>query len=255
MSNSGQPVVDRRTAQLAIVHSTSIEIDPFLKQCDRIRKYTGPNHFVFRGGFWRDYRIAFVQVGMGTQRAAAGTLEMLATHAPQWVLSVGFSGGLQPELKVGDIVVGNATIDPQRTEIPMTLKMPADPARGLHVGKLLTVDQVAKSAQSKQQLGQETGALAVDMESSAVAGVCREKKVRFMAVRVISDDVDHTLPDEALTILSDRGAIQVGAAVSALFKRPSAAMDLWNLRSKANDAAGRLAQFLQGVVAQLCETL
>jgi adenosylhomocysteine nucleosidase len=91
------------------------------------------------------------------------------------------------------------------------------------------------------------------MESAAVAAVCRERKVRFMAVRVISDAMNETLPDEALTILSDRGAVQIGAAVSALWKRPGSAAELWKLRTAANEAASRLGFFLEGVVGRLCE--
>ncbi|MFN8856551.1 MAG: 5'-methylthioadenosine nucleosidase, partial [Planctomycetaceae bacterium] len=89
---------------------------------------------------------------------------------------------------------------------------------------------------------------------AAVAAVCRERKVRFMAVRVISDEMNQTLPDEALTILSDRGAVQIGAAIASLWKRPGSASELWQLRTAANEAATRLAFFLDGVVTRLCES-
>ncbi|MCY2968918.1 MAG: hypothetical protein NT069_35720 [Planctomycetota bacterium] len=118
---------------------------------------------------------------------------------------------------------------------------------------MITLDHVAKTGAEKERLGRETGALAVDMESHAVAAVCKERKVRFMAVRVISDAMDHDLPDEALTILSDNGVVQIGAALSALWKRPGSASDLWRLRTDANQSADRLAGFLEGIVSQLCE--
>jgi adenosylhomocysteine nucleosidase len=156
-------------------------------------------------------------------------------------------------LKTGDIVVASSTLDADGNELKIDLKMPANPSQGLHVGRLLTIPEVAKSPEDKQRLGRETGAIAVDMESAAVAAVCRERKVRFMAVRVISDAMNETLPDEALTILSDRGAVQIGAAVSALWKRPGSAAELWKLRTAANEAASRLGFFLEGVVGRLCE--
>ena len=252
MSADESPI-ERRTAHLGIVHSTTIEINPFLKRCDRLRQYLGDDHFVVRGGFWRDHRLAFMQVGMGPRRATRGTHALIDGHQPRWILSAGFSGALVPELKTGDIVVASSTLDADGNELKIDLKMPANPSQGLHVGRLLTIPEVAKSPEDKQRLGRETGAIAVDMESAAVAAVCRERKVRFMAVRVISDAMNETLPDEALTILSDRGAVQIGAAVSALWKRPGSAAELWKLRTAANEAASRLGFFLEGVVGRLCE--
>ena len=65
---------------------------------------------------------------------------------------------------------------------------------GLHVGPLLTVAKPILSADQKRQLGEQYQALAVDMETLAVAEICRQEKQRFLAVRVVSDAVDEELP-------------------------------------------------------------
>ena len=39
------------------------------------------------------------------------TQALIDAHTPNWVLSVGFSGGLTPALKIGDIVVANSIVD------------------------------------------------------------------------------------------------------------------------------------------------
>ena len=112
-------------------------------------------------------------------------------------------------------------------------------------------DDIVRTVALKQQLAEEHSALAVDQESLAVAQLARDHKTRFLAVRVISDDLSSDLPPEILSIVGATGSVRFGAAVGALWKRPSAAKDMWRLREQAQSAATRLATFLDGVVIQL----
>ena len=80
--------------------------------------------------------------------------------------------------------------------------------------------------------------------SSAVAAVCREKLVRFLAVRVISDDALSDLPPEVATLLTRSGSYRVGAAIRAIWNRPASLKDFWTLHARAIEAADRLAKFL-----------
>src|SRR5262249_17369797 len=104
-------------------------------------------------------------------------------------------------------------------------------------------------------LAERFAALAVDMESLAVAQICRQAKIRFLAVRVISDDLTADLPTEIISVVGSSGTVRLGAAVGAIFKRPGAVKDLWRLREQATGAAERLAKFLEGVVAQLYDSM
>ena len=94
-------------------------------------------------------------------------------------------------------------------------------------------------------------AVAVDLESLSVAKVCAEQKMKFVAVRAISDDLSQDLPKEILSIFGSTGTVRVGAALGAVWKRPGSAKDMWHLRNNAKHAAERLADFLDGVVRQL----
>ncbi len=69
-------------------------------------------------------------------------------------------------------------------------------------GRLLTVDRVVLRAAEKGELHRSYQADLVDMESSAVAAVCREKLVRFLSIRVISDDAHADLPHEVAAIMN-----------------------------------------------------
>jgi adenosylhomocysteine nucleosidase len=122
----------------------------------------------------------------------------------------------------------------------------------LHVGRLLTADRIIRDPQEKRALGKRHAALAVDMESMAVAEVCRNEKIRFLAVRVISDTVDRALPQDIDNLIKQQStAGRLGAAAGALLRRPASLKDMWQLKEDALVASERLAHFLSGVVGQL----
>lgn len=243
---------DSVRADIGIAYATGIELGPFLERCDRIRKYTG-GRFTFRGAFLGDIRIAFVQCGMGAANARLGTRTLLDGHSPRWIISAGFSGALQPELKVGDIVVGSSLSDERGHELKIDLKMESSPATGLHVGRLLMADRLVRTVAEKRALGERHSALAVDMESLAVAETCRDARIRCLAIRSISDDLSADLPPEILSMVGDTGSVRLGAALGAIWNRPGSIKDMWRLRELAVSAANRLASFLEGVVVQLGE--
>ncbi|MEI8020994.1 MAG: 5'-methylthioadenosine nucleosidase, partial [Schlesneria sp.] len=111
-----------------------------------------------------------------------------------------------------------------------------------------------KKISEKQILAEKTGAVAVDMETYAIAALCRERKERFLAVRAVSDDLSADLPDEVLSLVGETGSVRVGAVIGALWKRPGSYKDMWRLRENAMLCAERLAKFLDGVVRQLHES-
>ena len=116
------------------------------------------------------------------------------------------------------------------------------------VDRLPPIAEVAE----KEVLGQRHDAMAVDMESIAVAQVCRDAQVRFLPVRVISDPVHSALPkDIDYLIKRHTTAGRLGAAFGAIVRRPSSIKDLWQLKEDALVASERLAGFLTGIIAQL----
>ena len=85
----------------------------------------------------------------------------------------------------------------------------------------------------------------------AVAAACAERLVRFLAIRVVSDDARTTLPREVASLLTKSGSYRVGAAVRAIWNRPSSIKDFWTLHEHALQAADRLAQFVACCVREL----
>lgn len=250
MNSTDVTAADASRAEIGVVCALPLEIGPFLARCRRVRTYSG-GPFRFTGGMLRDARIVIVESGPGPERARRATRALIDAHQPRWIVSTGFAGALRTELKLGHLIVANEVTGPEGPSLRIDLQMQADPARGLHVGRTLTMPTIVRTVQEKSELASRTGALAVDMESLAVASVCRDLQLRCLVIRAISDDLSADLPAEALSLMGETGAVRLGAVFGSLWKRPSSIKDLWRLRDQALKAADHLGTFLEGALWQL----
>jgi len=250
MSHSDVPSTNFSRADIGLVCALPLELAEFLGRCQRVKVYSGGS-FKFRGGIYDGIRIAVVESGVGPWRATRATQALIDAHQPRWIVSTGLAGALSDDVKIGHLVVADRLRNAAGDELSIDIGMTSDSARGLHVGRLLTVDHIVRTVVEKRSLAAETGALAVDMESFSVATVSRLSKTRFMAVRAISDDLSEDLPPEVLSLVGETGAVRLGAVLGSLLKRPSSLQDMWRLRERATTAATRLADFLHGIVVQL----
>ncbi|HEV3137492.1 MAG TPA: hypothetical protein VGZ26_06300 [Pirellulales bacterium] len=216
---------------------------------------TAGSGFVAREGGLEGKRLVAIESGVGCAAAARATQALILGHRPQWIISAGFAGGLHDSLAQGDVLMADEIVDThdRRFEIDLKLRDESFAARRrVHIGRLLTTDRIIREPEEKRALGTRYGALAVDMESWAVAEVCRTEKIRFLSVRVISDAVGHTLPEDIDFLVKRRTtAGRIGAAAGAILRRPSSIKDMWQLKEDALVASDRLAKFLAGVVGQL----
>lgn len=240
--------------QVAILFALNIEAAGVLDMA--LDLYTTRNAtFVEHVGPWQQRQICVAEIGAGAKAAAQAASDVIALHRPAWVISAGFAGGLVDELPRGHLLMADPVGDLAGRELSVGFKIdPAVLAQSpkLHVGRLVTVDQVVRTEREKRALAAQTGAVACDMETAAVAEVCRAQKTRFLSVRVISDAVTDELPREIERLMQSKTlARQLGAAAGAIMKRPSAVKDLWQLREDAIRYSDRLAKFLSGVIGQL----
>ncbi len=239
---------------VALIFALSVESGGIV---DRLQKITR-RRFRTRveyDGFLDGRRVLAVDAGVGRDAASHATQRVIAKHQPAWVVSTGFAGALQPDLRRGHVIMANHIVDESGQEFEVGLKMDPDVmarTRGLHVGRLLTVDRLVRTTDEKRRLGELRAALACDMETAAVAAECQQSRTRFLSVRVISDAVDDELPSEIDALLQQHTmAGKLGAATGALFRRPSSVKDMWRMHEEATKASDRLAKFLEGVLPQL----
>lgn len=211
--------------------------------------------FLEHRGSLGQQQVAVVQFGLGRAKARQGTADAIVLHRPSWVVSAGFAGALSPALGRGDIVMADEVVDTDGSRLEIGLKMDRQALEAtprLHTGRLLTVDELVRTVSQRTALANEYEAIACDMETSAVAAVCRREKVRFLSVRIISDVLDDELPAELKQMLGQKSlAGKLGAATGAIFHRPGSLKDLWKLKEDALKTSDRLASFLTGVLPQL----
>lgn len=237
---------------VVIVAALNIEIAPLLAKLEKTKKVTGGD-FVFHGGFWKGQRIAIVESGVGLARAKRATHAAIDAFQPQWIISAGFAGGLDPQIPRGSIVAATSVklFDSQEPLIALGLGMSPDPASRLFTGPVVTVPKIVRTIQEKQVVFGSTQALAAEMETWGVADVCRTRKCRMLAIRVISDDAKTTLPAEILTVAGPTGSVRAGALLGAILNRPGSVSDLWKLREEAHQSAERLSRFLESMLPTL----
>jgi len=174
--------------------------------------------------------------GGGSPGAEAAARAMLRAGA-SGLVSLGLAAGLDPGLRPGDVVVPGQVIDQGRP-------LPVDKALANRLGgadgrTILGLDQVVASATAKATLWHQTGAVAADMESGAVARVATEAGAPFAALRVICDPADRDLPPAALIALDAGGTIGLGRVMASVLRHPGQLPAL--LRLAADAAAARRA--------------
>ena len=236
---------------LGIVFALSIESGCFVDTLRRVRVTRGDG-FVARQGRRGNREIVIVEAGPGPPRAAKATQAMIDAYRPRLTVSAGFAGGLDLRARRQDLVVATSLRNAAGDEIAIDASaIPSwlDEVPRLHRCRLLSWDRVVRLREEKQELGREHDALAVDMESFAVAEVCRQRAVDFLAVRAISDAVDDELPPDIGRLLAQRSlAGQVGAALGSILRRPAAVKDLFRLHQNALASSARLRDVLETLV-------
>jgi adenosylhomocysteine nucleosidase len=237
-------------ADVGIVAALGIEVAPLLAKLAHVRKYSNDRHSIIEGELAGKIVVVILS-GPGRAAARKGANLLLAGHKPRWMLSAGFGGGLDPSLTRDQILFGTEVVDPDGLTMAIPIGSPDDERLGIRSGRIVTVDQIIRTAGEKAVLRERTGADIVDMETSAVALVCRDRNIRFVAIRVVSDEAAFDLPPEIAAILGRSGGYRVGAALHAIWKRPSSLKDMLALRERAMSAAERLARVVPGIIETL----
>jgi adenosylhomocysteine nucleosidase len=162
--------------------------------------------------------------------------------APQLVLTCGFAGGLNPDLKIGDVV-----FEVQR---PMSNVQSQLLAAGAKPVKFFCADRIATTVAEKKQLRVETGADAVEMESAAIHAACAERGIPCVTVRVISDPAGEDLPLDFNALAKPDRSLDFGKLAWAIAKSPGKIGALMALQKQTKLAAERLAAVLDRIIRQ-----
>ncbi len=187
--------------------------------------------------------------GMGWDAAHAGA-ERLARAGASALASFGTAGALDPSLECGAVLVprevrvldGPALPTHARWREAVLAALPRDCQ--VSDGALLTSRVPLGSRLDKAIAWRETGCVAVDMESAAVAQLAAAAAVPFLVLRVIVDTAADDLP-EAVLAASGAGGVAIGRLVLGLAFAPLSIPAVRSLARRFRTACGTLTRLAE----------
>ncbi len=187
-------------------------------------------------------RLGAVAAGGGLPAGAAAAAESLVAGGVTALISFGLCGGLDPALPAGAIVT-------PREVLAGTRRLRADDALSDAVGgysayALLAAEAVVASAEDKRALFMSSGAVAVDLESGAVALVAERHGLPFAVLRAVCDPAGTTLPPAALLALDASGSVALWRVAASVLAAPGQLPALLRL---ARDAARARAALMERI--------
>lgn len=166
----------------------------------------------------------------------------LAAEGAQALLSVGLAGALAPGLAPGDLLVPARVVTAEGRGFEADAALAAALGLALDGRTLLGSDTLVASPADKAALHAATGAVAVDMESHAVARAAAAACVRFLALRVIADPAGAAIPPAARASVRSDGSVDIAGTLLRLLARPQDLPALVALGRASAAAHARLRQ-------------
>ena len=141
--------------------------------------------------------VIYVETGMGKVNAAMKTMRAICEYHPDMVINYGSAGTLNHN--IGDIIVCNRFIDRDLQKVTLNgvvseIVFGTDAARDVLTEQRLTERAkvlwgTCNTGDSFITSGADIEGDVIDMESYAMADVCREMGIPFVAVKYVTDVV------------------------------------------------------------------
>ena len=181
--------------------------------------------------------------GIGPEAAGKAASELLEEGCTA-LLSFGLAGGLDPRLRPGAVVVAEAIVTERgelfstdsawRRRVIRRLTM----GSAVSEGRLLGSDRPLLTPSAKRALAKGQSAVAVDMESRAVARAAQRSGVPFMAIRAVADPAERAIPPWLAEAIDDSGRPRLHVVAAGALANP---FDVPRLFRLARDRRAALA--------------
>jgi adenosylhomocysteine nucleosidase len=200
--------MNRENRPICVVFPLGMEAYPFLRRVE-VRSRRTRNKAVYRSAFFEGRLISVVKCGVGPERAAQAIRHL--NEKPAAIVCAGTAGALVGDLKTYDMVISAETVfgDAPESVIAWPLALAEAAGRACHAEglshrlcRMATVREAVFDRRDREQLHSLTGAVAVDMESHALGDEARRQGIPFVAIRVISDDVDSLGPERPQRLMT-----------------------------------------------------
>ncbi|MGE0026404.1 MAG: hypothetical protein AB7O78_07730 [Thermoleophilia bacterium] len=191
-----------------------------------------------------DDRLRLHLAGIGADSAALTAAEALAGD-PEALISAGFCGALADDLRVGDLVAADVVVD-ERTGDRFAADPPLLAAAPGRRGTMVSAERVVRTPADRARLD----GLAVDMESAALARAAQAAGVPFLALRAVTDERRHRMPDFD-RIVNAAGRLTPGAGLVHFVLHPRELPALLRLGPAARRAGHSLREGMAALVEEL----
>ena len=173
-------------------------------------------------------RVLVAYSGTGHANATQAAHLLVANGAIK-LISWGCAGALAHYINSGDLVLADRLVD-AKGDLAISTSISSEWHAyshshlsnyvTIHSGLLAESTIVVSSSADKQKLHQQTGALAVDMESIAVAKVAQHYNHPFLVIRSIVDPVHLNLPLAISRSVNSQGDVVMGLLLLYILRNP-----------------------------------
>jgi adenosylhomocysteine nucleosidase len=227
---------------MLFVAAEAREFSGLLKFCRSVKRLDWPVDWVCSAEL-KGRKVVLAANGAGP-RLAAAALQAARSEMPdgrmEAVVSAGFCGGLDPELKVGDVFVANCI---QVGSALAAVEVPRSP-RNYASGTLVSMDRVAQTAEEKRDL-RRSGASVVEMEAAGMLPRVREWGMPFYCIRSVTDLANESFSLDFNAVRNSGGRFSTPRILAAAVQRPlTVGPELMELRNRCAIAARSLGEFI-----------
>ncbi|MEB3189528.1 MAG: hypothetical protein VKL42_04205 [Snowella sp.] len=150
--------------------------------------------------------------------------------SPQGIIVMGLAGSLSPQIKLGQVVLYRSCLDLESGQLlfcdsSVTGYLAEKLDHKVQLVENLSSDRVITEAEEKQNLGQRYQVQVVDMEGAAILKFFAAQQIPVAILRVISDEIDQSLPDLS-QVYNSAGELQTWPLTKALISQPIAGFNL-----------------------------
>jgi len=199
--------------------------------------------------------IQLMEAGMGFDNAARAAQAVIAEFEPELIISMGLCGGIDPQLRVGDVVVAieQCIVSNNGVEL-VPVAVPAaslnfitrSKVAGKRVfgGLFAATPVITPKQRVATLLPPQAPCPVVEMESAAIALVAVEHRIPFAAIRTVSDPADEELGFSLDEFCGDRLRIRPHKVALTILRKPCIIPQLIRLARNSNVAASALSRAL-----------
>jgi len=174
------------------------------------------------------------------------------------VIGTGVVGALSSGLKPGDLILSDRIMtidgDGQLSERVITVseshlravgRSLASAGIAYSTGAILTSHRVLATGAEKRRAKESTGAIAVDMETAAIAAEAAVRGLPFVAIRAVLDEVDDEVVGAEMADAD--GNVRPFAATSYLIRNPATMLKLPKMIRNLSRATAAIADALTAI--------